>query len=114
MKVFGGGKLTDEEKKLLDYYIFSGTYGTTENSVNNRVKEYGSGASAKLRYALGRLFVPLSPRNPRYAVYSSFYSWYYEKKYRLVLLFFRRLWLAGTRSRARSVREIRALVMRKR
>ena len=114
MKVFGGGKLTDEEKKLLDYYIFSGTYGTTENSVNNRVKEYGSGAFAKLRYTLSRLFVPLSPRNPRYAIYSSFYSWYYEKKYRLPLLFFRRIWLALTKRRARSVREIRALVRHKR
>ena len=113
MKVFSGIRLTEDEKELLDYYIFSGTYGNVEHSVNNKLKEYGTGAFAKFRYMLGRLFVPVSENDPRYAGYLSYYSWFYEKKYRLPLLFFYRLWLGVTKSRKRSVNEIRILIKKR-
>lgn len=56
MHLLARKKLTDEEKKLLNYYIFSGTYGTQENRVENYFQRYGNGS--KLRYLLYRIFPP--------------------------------------------------------
>ena len=53
MKVFDRQKLTDEEKKLLDYYIFSGTYGTAENKMENALNQHND---SKLKYVLDRIF----------------------------------------------------------
>ena len=74
VKLFRREKLTDTDKKLLDYYIFSGTYGTFENSVENNMERYGKGS--KLRYILHRLFPTM---NTVKALYPFFY------KYKLLL-----------------------------
>lgn len=46
--LFEGHKLNNDERKLLDYFIFSGTYGTLKNSINNK--------GGKIQYLLNRVF----------------------------------------------------------
>ena len=51
--------LTGEEEKMLSYFINSGTYGTTKNYVENRLRETGTGTgmlNSKLYYIYRRLF----------------------------------------------------------
>lgn len=61
MKVFHLKKLSPDEKKLLDYYIFSGAYGTVNHAGRNTVEEgmKGAGISAKIKYVFHRLFPPM-------------------------------------------------------
>ncbi len=110
MNLFGAKKLTDENKKMLRYIVFSGTYGNIGNSVNNRVAKYGSGKLAKMKYTLGRLTVPISESSPRYSAMQSFYPWFYEKKYRIPLLFFYRLMRGLTVTRKKAVSELKVLL----
>ena len=108
--LFGADKLTEEDKKMLRYIIFSGTYGTLSNVVNNKVARYGGGMLGKIKYLLTRLTGPISKNDPLYEVYSSFYPWFYEKKYRLPLLFFYRAYLGITVSRKKCVSELKTLL----
>lgn len=66
-KVFGGGKpireiaLTDEEQRMLLYQLESSTYGTVENTINNRLRTLQSDGQpitsfTKLKYCIERLF----------------------------------------------------------
>ncbi|MBO7474066.1 MAG: nucleotidyltransferase family protein [Ruminococcus sp.] len=57
VKVFSMKQLTLEDKKLLDYYVMSGTYGTRENVVENGIRSRGNGS--KLRYFIHRIFPPV-------------------------------------------------------
>ena len=57
-KLFNGVRLDDDEKEKLDYYIFSGTYGTLKNNVKNGIQSHGKGS--KIKYILYRVFPPLS------------------------------------------------------
>lgn len=54
-KVFNGKKLDDEEKKMLDMFIFSGTYGNFKTQMNNRGVD-GSLLS-KAKYIVKRLIL---------------------------------------------------------
>ncbi len=61
-KLFSRQKLSKEEKKLLDYYIFSGTYGNIVNQLENKLKSYeekkGS-VKGTLQYIRDRLLKPM-------------------------------------------------------
>ena len=57
VKLFRRQELGEKEKKLLNYHIFSGTYGNTENKVRNGIRNYGKGSKAK--YILRRIFPPM-------------------------------------------------------
>ncbi|MBP5578158.1 MAG: nucleotidyltransferase family protein [Ruminococcus sp.] len=57
LKVFSMEELTAEDKKNLDYYVMSGTYGTQENFVVNAMKSEGGGSRAK--YFIYRFFPPV-------------------------------------------------------
>lgn len=46
--------LTAEEKKMLKFYLFSGTYGTQSNTIKNKVRN--SDSESKLSYIWKRLF----------------------------------------------------------
>ena len=107
LDLFGGKKLTDEEKSMLRYFMFSGTYGTIENSVKNRMKKNGGG---KLGYILSRLLPPIRKSDPRYATMASFYPWYYENRLRLPLLFFYRLVKKIPENRKKVKSELRVLI----
>ena len=54
MKLFNRQELTAEEKQHLDYYIFSGVYGTLGNKVEHEIERYGKGSKAK--YIFRRIF----------------------------------------------------------
>lgn len=58
MKVFSFKPLTIEDKKLLDYYVMSGTYGNVSNVVKNGIHFHGNGS--KLGYLRYRFFPPIS------------------------------------------------------
>ena len=68
MKLFGKGTLTEKDKKILDYIIFSGTYGTLKNHLENNVKKYGGGKKAKLKVILRNLFFPMEFVEERYPI----------------------------------------------
>ena len=58
LKVFSMKQLTKEDRKELEYYVMSGTYGKKENRVENGIKFRGNGSKAK--YILYRFFPPVS------------------------------------------------------
>jgi len=58
IRVFSMQSLSLEDKKLLDYYVMSETYGNIDNLVKNGVKYRGKGS--KLRYLVYRFFPPIS------------------------------------------------------
>ena len=49
--LFDGTELSREDSQMLEYIVFSGTYGTMQNSINNQLAEKGRGG-----YFLARLF----------------------------------------------------------
>ncbi len=57
--LFGEGDLTEEDREMLQYVVESGTYGTIQNSVNNKVEKYGGGLIGRIRYIVGRIFLPM-------------------------------------------------------
>ena len=79
MKVFGGKKLSCDEKKLLDYYIFSGTYGTVSNSVKNKIARSENGS--EIRYVFHRIF-------PTMEQVKAWYPFFYKHKIFMPFLWF--------------------------
>ena len=57
--LFSGIALTEADELRLDYMIGSGAYGTIDNVVSNKVKNYGGGYSGKFLYVIHRLIVPM-------------------------------------------------------
>jgi len=58
VKLFSKQKLTSEDKKLLDYYVMSGVYGTSSNALKHGIELRGNGS--KLGYLKHRLFPSLN------------------------------------------------------
>jgi hypothetical protein len=50
-------ELSSKETELLEYYLFSGTYGTMKNSVKNGLEKENN---SKFKYILHRFFPPMS------------------------------------------------------
>lgn len=100
MDLFDGKKLNDDEKKLLDYYIYSGTYGNIENNVNNAVsRNYGS----KIKYLVNMLFIPMKTVEKQYPVF-------YKYKILLPLLPMYRFVRNGKRNKNRIKTELKTLI----
>lgn len=59
LNLFDGCELSAEDKEMLEYIVFSGTFGTTEHSIENKIINHGDGLSGKIKYLLRRLFPPL-------------------------------------------------------
>lgn len=64
MKVFTDPEcrsFSPEEREMLEYYLFSGTYGTMKNCLSNRIKKFyaATGSKSKFRYVWKRIFPPL-------------------------------------------------------
>ena len=65
-KCFGNGfnslSLNAEDRKMLEYYLMSGTYGTenagVENALNRQILSTGSKSFAKFLFIVGRMFPP--------------------------------------------------------
>lgn len=77
LTIFNNQNLSDEQKKMLDYYIFSGTYGTLENSIENRIQNIENGSRAK--YLFHRLF-------PTMNQVKAFFPLFYRHKWLLPVL----------------------------
>lgn len=110
MDLFGGEKLSDEDKQMLVYIVSSGTYGNLENMVNNKIDKLGGGRFVKVRYAISRLSIPLDENDPRYLSLKSYYPWFFERKRRLPLLFFYRLLRGVTSRRKTAVGELKVML----
>lgn len=102
MNLFGGKALTEQNQQMLEYIIFSGTYGTIENSVQNQLNQFGNDKKGKTKYVLQRLFPSMD--NIR-----TFYPFFYKHKILLPALFFYRIGKSLTVSRKKISTELKHL-----
>ena len=109
-KLFNGVILSDNEKELLDFYIFSDTYGTFEKSIQNRLKKNGGGLIAIVKYISDRFFVPISSKNQFYKAYVAEYPLFYKHKILLPVLPFYRLGRGLIKHRKRLITELKTLI----
>lgn len=70
--------LSVKEKEMLEYYLTSGVYGTTERMMENRVEKFRkeTGSNSKLRYLWKRIFPDMNK-------YREFYPFFYKHKWLL-------------------------------
>ena len=68
--LFDGDPLTEEEEAMLAYVVSSGTYGTMQHKVSNKVEKLGGGTEGKLRYVLSRVFLPMDTVRTAYPVFA--------------------------------------------
>lgn len=99
LKLFTMKPLTAADKKELDYYIFSGTYGTITNAVNNGQNGHKSG---KISYVMHRLFPPME-------FYKTYYCWAYKHKWLIPAAWFIRTVRSVTTRRVKIKAEIKML-----
>ena len=99
LHLFGGGELTDEDREMLEYIIYSGTYGTFKNSVEKSVKKNGGGKKGKMLYLRDKLFLPLDR-------VKQFYPFYYKHKILLPVLFFYRIGKSIKNGKSKKILEI--------
>lgn len=104
LHLFGGEALTSDDRKMLDYMLSSGTYGTVKNNIRNTMRERNW---TKVQYALHRFLVPMRKDNPDYDSFAGAYPFFYRHRILLpVLMIFRatRSMIAG-----RFIAEARAI-----
>ena len=102
LHLFGGEDLTAEDRQMLEYFIFSGTYGTIQHSVENNVLNYGGGKKGKRKFIRKKLFMPWSD-------IKNYYPFVYRHKILLPGLFFYRLGKAVTVKRKETFSKLKAL-----
>ncbi len=103
-KIFARETLSDEEQEYLNYFIYSGTYGTLENSLEKALDKYGNGS--KLRFVLFRIFPP--PRLLRGAA-----PWVVKSPLLIPAAWCYRLFRGMTSSRKKISNEMKYLLKRK-
>lgn len=89
MKIFTNqncNNLSDNEKEMLKFYLFSGTYGTMKHSVEKRVRTFNeqNGSTSKFRYIWYRIFPPME-------VYRQYFPFFYQHKFLLPVCWIFRL-----------------------
>lgn len=89
--LFSGEELTEADRKMLEYVISSGVYGTINHRVENNIHKTGN---SKVRYMLDRFFVPVSRKNKNYAAMAGYYPFFYKYKVLLPILPFYRTFRA--------------------
>lgn len=102
LDLFSGKKLSAEEQQMLEYIIFSGTYGSTKNNVENKVKKFGGGKKGRRKFIMSRLFIPMSE-------IKAYHPFFYKHKVLLPGLFFYRLGRAVTVSRKKTKAQLKIL-----
>ena len=106
LDLFSGNELSSEEQKMLEYIIFSGTYGNIKHSVDNKIEKYGGGKKGKRKYILSRLFLSMED-------IKAYYPFFYKHKILLPCLFFYRLGRAVTVSRKKTKAQLKTLRKKK-
>ena len=81
--LFSGGKMTASDMEMLEYILSSGTYGTWDHRVQNRLSRLGYG---KLRYAWERLIEPFNKNSWNYQTWVRLYPFFYRHKILLPFL----------------------------
>ncbi len=107
-KVFGmadAAALEPAEREMLDYCLFSGTYGTVKHRVAQSLQKLQSetGGDARGRYLLHRLFPPLS-------FYQGNYPFFYRHKWLLPIGWLYRLGRGLCRNRRRIAEELHTVM----
>ncbi len=104
LKLFAGDSLSADDSKQLRYYILSGTYGTQEHKVGNKLRESGQ---SKFRYAAKRMF-------PDRGFIRDNYPFFYRHKLLIPLLWVYRPVHGLVTDRKRLLSEFRILLRKKR
>nr|MCR5817133.1 nucleotidyltransferase family protein [Ruminococcus sp.] len=99
-KLFEGRRLSDDEREMFDYCVFSDSYGKLKNRVTNR---YNKNSKSKLRYIKSRLILP--DEMVKYT-----FPYFYEHKYLMPLLPIYRMFMGLFKARKRMFSEIRMLM----
>lgn len=102
LHLFGDGELTEDNRKMLEYVIYSGTYGTLQNSIENSVRKHGGGKKGKRIYLKNKLFLPLD-------IIKDAYPFYYKHKVLLPALFIYRIGKAVTVKKVQTKRTLKIL-----
>lgn len=102
LDLFSGKELTEDELEMLGYIAGSGTYGTVQNIVSNKINEAGGGKSGKWRYIFNRFFPTMEQ-----VKYGNHF--FYRHKILLPFLFSYRLLRAVFKRRARLTAELKTL-----
>ena len=102
LHLFGGGDLTEQDHEMMEYVIYSGTYGTLQNSIENGIKKNGGGKKGKRAYIKNKLFLPLD-------IVKEAYPFYYKHKILLPVLFFYRIGKAVTVKQGQTKRTLNIL-----
>ena len=102
LDLFGGKELTEDELEMLSYMVSSGTYGTVQNSVGNKISKAGGGKIGKRRYIFNRIF-------PTMEQIENWNPFFYQHKILLPFLLPYRLLRGVFKRRASLTAELKAL-----
>jgi hypothetical protein len=100
MKFFEPDTLTEEERNLLDYYIFSGTYGTLQQRFEHKIQRNADGNKSK--YIFQRLFPSMDQIN-------ACYPFFYRHKWLIPILWIYRPFKGLYTNRKKLLAEFRYL-----
>ena len=105
MHLFSGTPLSSDEKRQLDYYIFSGTYGKWENIIYNSLDNDHS-AIGKINYALNRA---------KYSeqVMKEYYPFFYKHKFLRPILYIKKVVLKMLTNSRAVLKELKLLILYK-
>ncbi len=68
--------LSEKENEMLEYFLTSGVYGTTERDIKNKIGKFKkkTGSSSRFRYMWNRIFFDIE-------VYKDYYPFFYKHKW---------------------------------
>lgn len=104
LHLFGGEPMMVRNRKMLDYILSSGTYGTRTHHIQNSINRENT---SKAKYALRRFLVPMRKKNKDYRSYAAGYPFFYRYKIFLPLLPFVRFFSALRNGRLQN--EVKAI-----
>ena len=87
-KLFDGDKLTEKEQEQLDYMLSSGTYGSIQHRIENKLQKNNW---TKMDYMANRFLVPVSKKNKKYRAFANTFPFFYKHKILLPFLPFYRV-----------------------
>lgn len=102
IKLFSNEDLNVEEKTLLDYYIFAGTFGNDNFRIKNGIKK---NSDSKLLYVFSRLFISQCVIEKKYPVF-------FKYKFLQPILPVYRLYKSIVKDRTRIAKEIKTIMQK--
>lgn len=99
-KIFNEQELSEKETAMLNYYIFSGSYGTRKNAIKHKVNRLGKGSKA--HYLFRRIFPPMEE-------IESYWNFFYRHKWLIPILWIYRPIKGLLTKRKKLFREIKYL-----